>query len=356
MKKSTPTLIFAAALLTACSPAPNANNQNSTATATNGTVELLNVSYDVSRDFYKEYNPLFIEHYKTVNPAVNLNIKQSHGGSSKQALSVANGLAADVATMNQNADIDLLVGKNLVNSDWQNALPNHAVPFTSATVFLVRTGNPKNIQDWQDLARSDIQIVMPNPKTSGNGRYAFLGAYGYGLHTFNQDQSKTDDFVKTLLGNVAVFDAGARAATTTFTRRAIGDVLITAENEANIIAHELSKGEFSVVYPSYTVAAENPVAVVNAVTDKKGTSDIAKAYLEYLWSEPAQNLAAKVYLRPNNKAVLAANQARFPAIQTFLVNDVFGDWDTIMTTYFADGAKFDTLAQGNANKTTSHPQ
>lgn len=321
-------------------------NDSPSETIKTDTVELLNVSYDVSRDFYKAYNPLFIEYYKSIDPNVNISIKQSHGGSSKQALSVANGLAADVATMNQNSDIDVLVAKNLVKQDWQNALPNKSVPFTSSTVLLVRTGNPKGVKDWSDLTRSDIKIVMPNPKTSGNGRYAFLGAYGYGLHTFNKDEAKTDDFMKALLGNVAVFDSGARAATTTFTQRGIGDVLITAENEANYIAHELNKGQFDVVYPSYTVATENPVAVVSAVTDKKGTSAIAHEYLAYLYSDKAQELAASMYLRPSVPAVLEANRARFPDMQTFLANDVFGDWQTIMSTYFKEGGKFDTLTLG----------
>ena len=321
-------------------------NQNAASSSSNTKdVELLNVSYDVSRDFYKAYNPLFVAHYQQAHPDITLGIKQSHGGSSKQALSVANGLQADVVTMNQNADIDLLVTKSLVAKDWQNALPNHAVPFTSATVLLVRQGNPKGIKDWSDLTRPDVQIVMPNPKTSGNGRYAFLGAYGYGLHTF-KDERQTDSFMSALLANVAVFDSGARAASTTFTQRGIGDVLITAENEANLIAKELNKGQFEVVYPSYTVAAENPVAVVNAVTDKKSTSQIAHDYLAYLWSDDAQKLAVEFYLRPSNPDILKVNQDKFPAIQTFFANDVFGDWEVIRQKFFAEGAKFDTLTQG----------
>ena len=328
--------------LSACSKSePAASTQADTGAA---KVELLNVSYDVSRDFYKEYNELFINHYKTTNPDVTVSIKQSHGGSSKQALSVANGLQADVVTMNQNSDIDLLVSKNLISSNWQEKLPNKAVPYTSATVFLVRAGNPKGIKDWSDLTRSDIQIVLPNPKTSGNGRYAFLGAYGYGLHTFNKDEAKTDEFIKTLLDNVAVFDSGARAATTTFTQRGIGDVLVTAENEANHIAHSLNKGEFDVVYPSYTVATENPVAVVEAVATKKVSDKVAHDYLEYLYSDEGQELAAKLYLRPSNPDILAKHSDRFPQMTTFLVNDVFGAWDSVMKTYFADGGKFDRLA------------
>ncbi len=306
--------------------------------------EILNVSYDVSRDFYKQYNELFHQHYQAKHPDMQVTIKQSHGGSSKQAMSVASGLAADVVTMNQNSDIDLLAQKDLVGADWQNKLPNHAVPFNSTTVLLVRAGNPKGIKDWQDLSRDDVKIVIPNPKTSGNGRYAFLGAYGYGLHSFNGDAQKTDDFMAKLLKNVAVYDSGARAATTTFTQRSIGDVLITAENEANIITHELNKGQFEIIYPSYTVAAENPVAVVDSVAAKKGTATIAHDYLAYLYSDEAQNLAAKLYLRPSNPEILAKHSERFPAMQTFLVGDVFGSWDSVMSTYFKEGAKFDQLA------------
>ena len=326
--------------LSACSKSePSASTQ---ADASAAKVELLNVSYDVSRDFYKEYNELFINHYKTTNPDVTVSIKQSHGGSSKQALSVANGLQADVVTMNQNSDIDLLVSKNLISSNWQEKLPNKAVPYTSATVFLVRAGNPKGIKDWSDLTRSDIQIVLPNPKTSGNGRYAFLGAYGYGLHTFNKDEAKTKDFAKQLLSNVKVFENGGRAATTTFAQRGIGDVLITFENEANVIKGKF--GNVEIVYPSYTVNAENPVAVVKSVTESKGTTDAAKAYLNYLYSDEAQELATKFYLRPSNADILAKHQDKFPAMTTFFPNEVFGDWASIMSTYFSEGGIYDQLA------------
>lgn len=321
------------------------NSANSNAKNEGQKVELLNVSYDVSRDFYKEYNELFIDHYRKSHPNITLSIKQSHGGSSKQAMSVANGLQADVVTMNQNSDIDLLVNKNLVDQNWQEKLPNQSVPYTSATVLLVRAGNPKNIQDWLDLTREGVEIVIPNPKTSGNGRYAFLGAYGYGLHTFGHDESKTDAFMQQLLANVSVFDHGARAATTTFTQRGIGDVLITPENEASHIVHALRPGEFEVVYPSYTVATENPVAVVDAVVDKKQTQEVAKSYLAQLYQDDAQRLAAKFYLRPSSPQILAEYQDRFPALTTFIVSDVFGNWDEVMSQFFADGAKFDTLAK-----------
>ncbi len=316
--------------------------------STSGKIELLNVSYDVARDFYKEYNPLFVAHYKKEHPDANIEIKQSHGGSSKQALSVKNGLEADVVTMNQGSDVELLADSGLVSKEWRAALPNNAIPFTSTVVFLVRDGNPKGVKDWNDLAKAGTEIVIANPKTTGNGRYAFLGAYGYGLHTFNKDESKTQELVKGILGNVKVFENGGRAATTTFAQRGIGDVLITFENEANVI-----KGKFNdvqIVYPSYTINAENPVAVVNAVADKKGTTDVAKAYLDYLYSDEAQNLAVKYYLRPSNADILKANQDKFPAMQTFFPNDVFGDWKSIMTTYFSEGGVYDKLAVGSQDK------
>ncbi len=307
-------------------------------------IELLNVSYDVARDFYKDYNPLFIEHYKAENPDVNITVNQSHGGSSKQALSVANGLQADVATMNQGSDIELLEQKGLVASDWEGQFPDNAVPFTSTIVFLVRKDNPKNIKDWEDLTQSGVEIVMANPKVTGNGRYAFLGAYGYGLHAFNKDEAKTKSYVKDMLKNVKVYESGGRAATTTFVQRGIGDVLITFENEANLAATQFGVGKVDIIYPKYSIKSESPVAIVNSVTDKKGTTAAAKAYLDYLWSEPAQQLAADLYLRPSVKSVLDKNGDKLPAIETFRPNDTFGSWDEIMGTFFSDGGVFDKLA------------
>ena len=230
--------------LAGCSRAPTQQDQQAAsgqaATQSNkgasdkGAIKLLNVSYDVARDFYKSYNPMFIKDYETKNSGKTIDIQQSHGGSSKQALAVANGLQADVVSMNQGSDVELLVKKGLVAQDWQSQFPNKAVPYTSAIVFLVRKDNPKQIKDWSDLAKPGVQIVLANPKTTGNGRYAFLGAYGYGLHSFNKDESKTKNFVKDLLKNVPVYENGGRAATTTFLQRQIGDVLVTFENEANL--------------------------------------------------------------------------------------------------------------------------
>lgn len=301
---------------------------------------LLNVSYDVARDFYKDFNPLFTNNHQNDD----ITIQMSHGGSSKQALSVANGLQADVVTMNQASDVEMLVDKGLVSSDWRSQFPNDAVPYTSAIVFLVRDGNPKGIKDWSDLTKEGVEIVLANPKTTGNGRYAFLGAYGYGLHRFNNDKDKTDAFVKDILQNVPVYENGGRAATTTFLQRGIGDVLITFENEANMAASQFGQGQVSIVYPSHTVAATNPVAVVSKVTEQRGTTDKAKTYLNYLWSDDAQQLAADLYLRPSNAEILAKNHDKLPKLNTFNPRDVFGEWRVIMDTYFKDGGVFDQVA------------
>ncbi|WP_407074414.1 sulfate ABC transporter substrate-binding protein [Psychrobacter sp. CAL346-MNA-CIBAN-0220] len=334
-------------LLTGCNPTQATQDAN--AAVDNKNISLLNVSYDVSRDFYKEYNTLFSSAYQAEHPDSKVSINQSHGGSSKQALSVANGLQADVVTLNQNTDMNLLVEKGLVAADWQQALPNNAVPYTSTMVLLVRTGNPKNIQDWQDLAHKGVEVVMPNPKTSGTARYAFLGAYGYGLHHFKEDSTQnapqTNDYLKKMLANVVTYDNGARAATTSFTQRGLGDVLITTENEAHLVATQHAKGKVEIIYPSYSIAINNPVAVVNSVTDKNGSTDAANTYLKGLWDQPAQELMAQMYLRPSDKAVLAAHQATLPNINTFEPVAVFGSWDEIMDTIFIDGGLFDQLAR-----------
>lgn len=303
----------------------------------------LNVSYDVMRDFYKDYNPLFLKEYAAKHNGASLHIQQSHGGSSKQALSVANGLQASVVTMNQSSDIELLESKGLIDAGWDKEFPNHAVPFTSVTVILVRKGNPKGIQDWEDLTKEGVQVVIANPKTTGNGRYTFLAAYGAALKTHNNDHVKAKEIVRALFKNVPILDNGGRAATTTFVQRQIGDALITFENEANMAAREFGKDQFELVYPKYSVKAENPVAIVDAVVTKKGNEAVAKEYLAYLWSDAAQALAANLYLRPSNPEILAKYQDRFPAIETFRANDMFGTWPEIMKTYFADGGVFDEI-------------
>ena len=306
-------------------------------------MKILNVSYDVSRDFYKEYNPLFIREFTKKHPETDLHVQQSHGGSSKQALSVANGLPADVVTMNQSSDIDTLQARGLIRPNWQSRLPDKAVPFTSTTVFLVRKGNPKHIRDWDDLTRPDVKTVFANPKTSGNGRYAFLSAYGYGLKTSGGDEAQARQFTRAILNNVPMFENGSRAATTSFTRRDIGDVLVTLENEANFVSKKLENGRFEIIYPSYTAAADSPVAVVDKNAEKKESQAAARAYLEYLWSKPAQELAARMYFRPSDKEILARHKADFPDLDTFRPAELFGGWPQIMQKFFADGGMFDQL-------------
>lgn len=335
-------------LMTGCSPTQATQNDAEKSAGDAKNISLLNVSYDVSRDFYKEYNTLFSSAYQVKHPNSKVNINQSHGGSSKQALSVANGLQADVVTLNQATDMNLLVEKGLVGTNWQQALPNNAVPYTSTMVLLVRDGNPKNIQDWQDLARNDVDVVMPNPKTSGTARYAFLGAYGYGLHQFKesvQSPAKTDEFIKKLLANVVTYDNGARAATTSFTQRGLGDVLITTENEAHLVTKKYAKGQVELIYPSYSITINNPVAVVNTVTEKNGNADAANIYLKGLWDKPAQELMAQMYLRPSDKSILSAHKDTLPDINTFEPVAVFGSWEQIMDKFFVDGGVFDQLAR-----------
>ena len=336
-----------AAFMSGCSPTEANQNEEQKKADGSKDIEILNVSYDVSRDFYKDYNTLFAKGYQKQHPDSKVNINQSHGGSSKQALSVANGLQADVVTFNQESDMNLLVERGLVAADWQQALPNKAVPYTSTMVLLVRSGNPKGIKDWQDLARSDIGVVIPNPKTSGTARYAFLGAYGYALHHFKESvaaSTKTDVFIKKLLANVVTYDNGARAATTSFTQRGLGDVLITTENEAHLAAKQFAKGQVDIVYPSYSVLIDNPVAVVTGVTDKAGKTAAATTYLKGLWDTPAQELMAQMYMRPSNEQVLAAHKDTLLDIETFKPVSVFGPWKQIMQTFFVDGGRFDQLA------------
>jgi sulfate transport system substrate-binding protein len=303
---------------------------------------LLNVSYDVTREFYKDYNAAFVRQWKR-RTGETITVNQSHGGSSKQARAVADGLEADVITMNQANDIDLLVERGgLVAADWQKRLPNNSVPYTSTTVFLVRKGNPKGIRDWDDLVKPGTAVIIPNPKTSGNGRYTYLAAWGYTI----RNGGKPDDareFVARLFRNVPILDSGGRAATTTFTQRGIGDVLVTFENEVALIKKEQGAEAFDVVYPSASILAENPVAVVDKVVDKKGTRKAAQAYLEYLYSDDGQELAAQHSFRPRSKAVAEKYAANFPPIKVFTVEEVFGGWQKAQQTHFNDGALFDQI-------------
>ncbi|SDU35619.1 sulfate ABC transporter substrate-binding protein [Geopseudomonas guangdongensis] len=301
---------------------------------------LLNVSYDVMRDFYKEYNVAFQKHWQAEGNKP-LQIQMSHGGSSKQARAVIDGLPADVITMNMATDINALhdIGK-LIPQNWASLLPDNSAPFTSATVFIVRKGNPKGLKDWPDLLKDGVEVVVPNPKTSGNGRYTYLSAWGYVLKQ-GGDEAAAREFVGKLFRQAPVLDTGGRAATTTFMQNKIGDVLVTFENEAEMIAREFGRGEFEVVYPSVSVQAEPPVAVVDKVVDKKGTRAEAEAYLKYLWSDEGQRIAAANYLRPRNPAILQEFADRFPQVELLDAVKTFGEWPQIQQTHFNDGGVFD---------------
>lgn len=306
-------------------------------------VTLLNVSYDVMRDFYKDLNPAFIKHWKE-KTGQNITIQMSHGGSTKQARAVVDGLEADVITMNLSNDIDLLAQRGgLIPADWQKRLAYHSAPFTSATVFIVRKGNPKGIKDWNDLTKTDTKIIIPNPKVTGNGRYTYLNAWAYALKQPGGDASKAKQFVSQIFKNVPVLDTGGRAATTTFMQRNMGDVLITFENEAEMIAREFGRGQFEVVYPSLSVQVEPPVSIVDKVVDKKGTRAVAQAYLEFLYSPLGQEIAAQNYLRPRNADVLKKYASQFPKTTFFTVDDVFGGWQQAQKNHFDDGASFDQI-------------
>lgn len=311
------------------------------ATLAHADATLLNVSYDVTREFYKDYNQAFAKHWKQTTGET-LTLNQSHGGSSKQAGSVVAGLAADVITMNQASDIDILAERgNLVPADWAKRLPNNSAPTTSVTVILVRKGNPKQIKDWADLAKPGISVVIPNPKTSGNGRYTYLAAWGSVIKAGGKpEQAKA--LVTKLFANVPVFDGGGRAATTTFAQRNIGDALVTFESEVPLIQNEFS-GDYQVVYPKTTILAENPVSVVDKVVDKKGTRKQAEAYLKYLYSDEGQAIAVKHNLRPRSPALLKQHQAKFIGLPTFTVDEVFGGWKQAQADHFRDGGIYDQI-------------
>ncbi|AYM76073.1 sulfate-binding protein precursor [Janthinobacterium sp. HH103] len=305
-------------------------------------VVLLNASYDVMRELFKDVNPAFIADWKA-KTGETITIKQSHGGSSKQARSVADGLEASVVTMNQANDIDILVDRGLVVADWAKKFPNNAAPFYSTMVYLVRKGNPKHIKDWDDLAKPGIKVIVPNPKTSGNGRYTYLAAWGYAVKK-GGSEAQARDLVTKLFKNVPVLDGGGRGATTTFTQREIGDVLVTFENEVQLVRAEFGDN-FEVVYPSISILAESPVAVVDKVVDRRGIRKEATAYLQYLYSEPGQELVAKHYLRPRSAAVAKKYAASFKPITLFTIDEVFGGWKQAQKKHFDDGGEFDKIYQ-----------
>jgi len=303
---------------------------------------LLNVSYDVTRELYKDIDAAFVADYRQ-KTGETVSVRQSHGASSAQALSVTQGLQADVVTMNQPNDIDLLAERGqLVPANWRSRLPDASAPYTTTMVFLVHKGNPKNIKDWSDLARTGVQVVIANPKTSGNGRYAYLAAWGY-----KKQQGATDaqaqDFEKAIFKNVPVLDTGGRGATTTFTQRGIGDVLVTFENEVGLMSAGPGAKDFEAVYPSVSLLAEPPVSIVDKVVDKRGTRKQAQAYLDFLFTPAAQEIIAQHHLRPRNADVLAKHAGEFKALKTFTVEQMFGSWQKAQQTHFADGGTFDQV-------------
>ncbi|MEJ1127040.1 sulfate ABC transporter substrate-binding protein [Variovorax sp. CCNWLW225] len=302
---------------------------------------LLNASYDVAREFYKDYNAAFVAHYKKTT-GKDVKIDQSHGGSSAQARAVADGLDADVVTMNTSTDIDFLANTGVVAKDWNKQFPENASPTTSTMLFLVRNGNPKGIKDWEDLVKPGVQVVIVNPKTGGNGRYAYLAAWGYVKKKGGTD-AQAAEFVGKLFKNVPVLARGGRDATTAFLQRNIGDALITFESEVVSIDREFGTGKVDSVYPSISIVAENPVALVERTTKKKGTGELAKAYLDWLYSEEAQEIAAKHALRPRSPAVLKKHAATFKPLQLFTVQELFGSLGDAQKVHFNDGGQFDKL-------------
>lgn len=305
-------------------------------------IELLNVSYDPTREVYAEFNQAFAAHWKE-KTGDNVRVRQSHGGSSRQARSVIDGLQADVVTLALAADIDALhTNGNLLPADWQQRLPDNSAPYYSTLAFLVRKGNPKNIRDWPDLIRAGVSVITPNPKTSGVARWNYLAAWGYALKANQGDQAKARDFVAAIYKNVPVLDSGARGSSTTFVERGIGDVLINWENEL-LLTKKLRPDDFEIIVPSVSILAEPTVAVVDRVVKRKGTEAVAKAYLEYLYSPTGQEIFAKHYYRPRLPEVLAKYEQQYPKLNLFTIDEVFGGWTKATREHFADGGTFDQI-------------
>ena len=313
-------------------------------------VALLNVSYDPTRELYQELNAAFAKQWQGKTGQV-ITINQSHGGSGKQARSVIDGLEADVVTLALAYDIDAIAEKaNLLSSNWQSKLPDNSAPYTSTIVFLVRKGNPKSIKDWDDLIKPGISVITPNPKTSGGARWNYLAAWGYALKQCKADTNESPDqrakeFVTKLYKNVPVLDSGARGSLTTFVQREIGDVFLSWENEAFLAVNELGKGKFEIVVPSASILAEPPVAIVDKVVDRRGTRAAAQAYLEFLYTEQGQEIAAKHYYRPRLKSVAEKYAGQFTKVNLFTIDEVFGGWQKAQKAHFADGGVFDQIYQ-----------
>jgi sulfate/thiosulfate-binding protein len=305
---------------------------------------LLNVSYDPTRELYQEFNAAFTKHWLE-RTGERVTVHQSHGGSGKQARSVIDGLEADVVTLALAYDIEAIAAAGLIQSDWLARLPNRSTPYTSTIVFLVRKGNPKGVRDWDDLVKPKIAVITPNPKTSGGARWNYLAAWGYALKQYGHAEAK--EFVARLYKNVPILDTAARGATVTFVERGIGDVLLAWENDALLAVNELGKDRFEIVIPSLSIVAEPPAAVVDKVVDKRGTRAVAQAYLDFLYTEEGQAIAAKHYYRPRLTSVAAKYAAQFPAVTLFTIDDVFGGWQEAQKAHFSDGGIFDQIYRVN---------
>ncbi|MFC0472663.1 sulfate ABC transporter substrate-binding protein [Halalkalibacter kiskunsagensis] len=348
-KKWISTLALASIFLTACgdststeqTESPDSIHRNNAA----DSIELLNVSYDPTREFYQDFNQEFAEYWQK-ETGQSVTIQQSHGGSGKQGRSVIDGLEADVVTLALAYDIDMLYEtRELLPENWQERLEYNSSPYTSTIVFLVRKGNPHNIQDWDDLIQEGVSVITPNPKTSGGARWNYLAAWGYAMEEYGQDEEKAQEFITKIFQNVPVLDSGARGSTTTFVERKIGDVFLSWENEAFLALHELGEDEFEIIVPSISILAEPPVTVVDEVVDRKGTREVAEAYLDFLYTEEAQELAAKHYYRPRSEKVLADYAEFFPEVNLFTIDEVFGGWQAAQEKHFNDGGIFDQIYQ-----------
>jgi sulfate transport system substrate-binding protein len=307
-------------------------------------LNLLNVSYDPTRELYQDFNKVFADHWKKTS-GQDVKIKQSHGGAAKQARSVIDGLQADVVTLALSYDIDEIAQRGILAKDWQKRLPNNSAPYTSTIVFLVRKGNPKNIKEWSDLARPGISVITPNPKTSGGARYNYLAAWGYALKQPGGNEKTAQELLTKIYKNVPVLDSGARGSTTTFVEREIGDVLITWENEALLAIRELGPDKVQIVAPSVSILAEPPVTIVDKVVDRRGTRKVAEAYLKFLYSDEGQELAGKHYYRPINEKIAAKYASQFPKVKLFTIDEIAGGWTKAQKTHFADGGTFDRIYQ-----------
>jgi sulfate transport system substrate-binding protein len=306
-------------------------------------ITLLNVSYDPTRELYQDYNVAFAKYWKA-KTGDTVSVKQSHGGSGKQARSVIDGIESDVVTLGLAYDIDEIAERaKLLPPDWQKRLQHNSTPFTSTYIFLVRKGNPKGIKDWSDLIKPGVSVITANPKTSGGARWGYLAAYGYALKQPGGNDAKAKDFIAKVYGNVPVLDSGARGSTVTFAERGVGDVLLAWENEAYLSLKEFGADKFDIVYPPISILAEPPVAVVDKVVDKRGTRDVAQAYLEYLYSPEGQEIAARNFYRPTDPTVAAKFARNFPKVTLFTIDDTFGGWAKAQKTHFADGGVFDQI-------------